>query len=154
MIWFGAGYINAHPERYGMRLEYSTPSRYFDALAELQRRNVHVWPLYTGDFLPYANNEDCYWNGYYSTRPALKADVRQTESLLAAAQTALSLYLLEASARTDTERMPSCQDHGSGLHDKLSALELARQHVALLQHHDGITVRCLLLIMRAPCSLF
>lgn len=91
------------------------------------------WPRYIGDFLPYANNEDCYWTGFYSTRPALKADLRATESLLRASQTAISLLLLE-----DADSRPKQQQQ---MKAQLVRLEAARQEVALLQHHDGITVR-------------
>jgi hypothetical protein len=133
-----------------MKLEYSTPSKYFDRIKSLAlARDNHregggsqppfEWPLYIGDFLPYANNEDCYWTGFYSTRPALKSHVRASESILASAQAALSALLFELNHEHKRTTLDSTFLTEVDAHIQL--LQTARESVALLQHHDGITVR-------------
>jgi hypothetical protein len=50
-------YINANQTAFGMRLEYSTPGRYLDAVYKQQL----VWGGKTDDFLPYASAPYTYW---------------------------------------------------------------------------------------------
>jgi hypothetical protein len=49
-------YINAN-KTFGMRLEYSTPGRYLDAVYKQQL----VWGGKTDDFFPYASAPYTYW---------------------------------------------------------------------------------------------
>lgn len=49
-------YVHAHPEL-GVRVQYSTLSRYFAAL----HRTEAEFPSYVGDFFPYADIESSYW---------------------------------------------------------------------------------------------
>jgi len=51
-----AEYINANPD-FGVNIQYSTLSRYFDALNKAQAE----FPSFFGDFFPYADNGDSYW---------------------------------------------------------------------------------------------
>lgn len=59
---------------------YSTPSCYLKALNDSQTK----WPVKTDDFFPYATDDHSYWTGYYSSRPALKRFVRETNGILQA----------------------------------------------------------------------
>jgi hypothetical protein len=43
-------YINSNPSRYGLKLFYSTPSIYVDAVYKAGL----TWDVRTGDFFPYA----------------------------------------------------------------------------------------------------
>jgi hypothetical protein len=55
---------------------YSTPSKYLDAVKEMELE------LKTDDFFPYADCPSCYWTGFYTSRPALKGYVRRNNNLL------------------------------------------------------------------------
>nr|CAD1820430.1 unnamed protein product [Ananas comosus var. bracteatus] len=47
---------------------YSTPSIYTDA----KHAANESWPIKTDDFFPYADDQNSYWTGYFTSRPALK----------------------------------------------------------------------------------
>lgn len=43
-------------------MKYSTLSTYFDDLKDYINKNTGIqFPVYHGDFFPYADNEDSYW---------------------------------------------------------------------------------------------
>ncbi|KAI3665362.1 hypothetical protein L6452_43986 [Arctium lappa] len=93
---------------------YSTPSIYTDAkLAS----NVS-WPLKTDDYFPYADGEDAYWTGYFTSRPALKGYIRS-----------LSGYYLAA---RQLEYLAGRQTKDPGTSSLGDALGIA-------QHHDAVT---------------
>lgn len=65
-------YMNKkYPNEY--RFEYSTPSKYVDALKEL---NVK-WPTKNDDMFPYSDGPDAYWTGYFSSRANSKQFIRR-----------------------------------------------------------------------------
>jgi hypothetical protein len=74
-----------------MKINYSTPERYFDAVHEFAVQEQTKFPLYVGDFFPYADNEDSYWTGYYTTKPKIKWESRHTDGVLRAAEIAYAL---------------------------------------------------------------
>eukprot|EP01018_Ginkgo_biloba_P017376 Gb_01737 [translate_table: standard] len=51
---------------------YSTPSIYTDAIHAVNE----AWPVKVDDFFPYADSENAYWTGYFTSRPAVKGYVR------------------------------------------------------------------------------
>lgn len=58
-------YFNNHTGAdYNIELMYSTPSMYIDALAN---DSVEFVTKYD-DMFPYADSEDSYWTGYFSSR--------------------------------------------------------------------------------------
>ena len=59
-----------------MNVFYSTPSNYVD---EVKYIGID---LKTDDFFPYADCPDCYWTGYFTSRPALKGYIRRSNNLL------------------------------------------------------------------------
>jgi lysosomal alpha-mannosidase len=59
---------------------YSTTACY---LYSLYMANVS-WPTKNDDFFPYANKPHTFWTGYFTSRPALKKYVRQTNNFLQA----------------------------------------------------------------------
>lgn len=125
--------INSNPAQYGMKIQYSTLSDYFAAVAASGVK----FPLVAGgDFFPYADNEDSYWTGYYTTRPLLKAKSRKLNHILRACEGLLVLVRSSPHSNLDTER------HTLPLQfweDQLKAIEGARMETALFLHHDAIT---------------
>ncbi|KAG5454581.1 Lysosomal alpha-mannosidase [Clonorchis sinensis] len=100
-----------------MNLFYSTPACYtlavnreFEKLGELTRR--------FDDFFPYADRASNYWVGFYTSRPAFKAYVRQGSALLTAVEQLNVLLLGNA---------------------KSTPIDYLRRELSILQHHDAIT---------------
>ena len=69
-------HIQQHSAQLGnVWVRFSTLSEYFQAAAADGQ-----FPSLQGDFMPYADNEQSYWTGYYTTRPLLK-DKSRTSAL-------------------------------------------------------------------------
>lgn len=107
------------------KIMYSTLSEYFSAV-----RNTKgiAYPSFTGDFFPYADNEQSYWTGYFTTRPLLKQASREIEATKRAAEVIYSL----ARARFQRSQVFPWDD-------SFALLEHAREESALFLHHDAIT---------------
>ncbi|KAF0765979.1 hypothetical protein AaE_002952, partial [Aphanomyces astaci] len=60
---------------------YSTLGNYTDV--KLQDKSLQ-WTTKTDDFFPYADRANGYWNGYFTSRPALKRYIRVANSALQA----------------------------------------------------------------------
>lgn len=65
---------------------YSTPSRYVKALES--ENNEVKWPIRKDDFFPFADDQDAYWSGFFTTRPILKKFEREVSGMMHS-----SLYL-------------------------------------------------------------
>ena len=140
-----------HPGKQ-IRVIFSTPSRYF-AAAYFERAALPTIS-YSGDLLPYADDDHSYWTGFYGTRPGLKTALRRAEAALHAAN--WLFVLAHASAHhgvvrwlTSLEGMErhdehlhaafETERHDEHLHAAFETLTQCRRAVALLQHHDAIT---------------
>ncbi|CAN1342025.1 unnamed protein product [Linum perenne] len=55
---------------------YSTPSIYTDA----KNAANQSWPLKTDDYFPYADRDNAYWTGYFTSRPGFKRFAETTVS--------------------------------------------------------------------------
>ncbi|KAL5581467.1 hypothetical protein UlMin_013909 [Ulmus minor] len=93
---------------------YSTPSIYTDAKYAANES----WPVKTNDFFPYADRENAYWTGYFTSRPAVKRYVR-----------IMSGYYLAA---RQLEFFKGRSKSGSNTDSLADALAIA-------QHHDAVT---------------
>ncbi|EXB62836.1 Lysosomal alpha-mannosidase [Morus notabilis] len=92
---------------------YSTPSIYTDA----KYATNQSWPIKTDDFFPYADRENAYWTGYFTSRPALKRYIRVLSGYYMAARQLEFFKGRSKSTNTDS------------LGDAL----------AIVQHHDAVT---------------
>jgi alpha-mannosidase II len=109
----------------GVKVQFGTLSDYFSAVAaDIEQNNIE-FPVYNRDFFPYADNEDSYWTGYYTTRPTLKSVSRELTSLLRTSQLFFSFTRDHLRPRTS-----------NALFDKL---DIARSNAGLFLHHDAIT---------------
>jgi len=71
-------YINNNKELYNMKIIYSTPEDYIYTLS----KKGMTWPNNDFDFFPYADNQDGYWTGYFTSRVELKRIVRESGKFL------------------------------------------------------------------------
>lgn len=103
---------------------YSTPERYFKAAKEeLKKKNVELLK-YTLDFYPLKTN--CFWTGYFSSRPFLKGYIRKASNVFYAMSKYYSINKLLDGNSNDYK-------------DVINKLNNLREGVGLSQHHDAIT---------------
>uniref|UniRef100_A0A4W3IL70 Alpha-mannosidase n=1 Tax=Callorhinchus milii TaxID=7868 RepID=A0A4W3IL70_CALMI len=126
-------YMNSHPELH-VQVQFGTLSEYFDAVYKKNAVSPGSrpvgYPVLSGDFFAYADREDHYWSGYFTSRPFYKNLDRELESHLRAAEILYSLALSLARRSGADGRYP-VSDY--------SFLVEARQNLGLFQHHDAIT---------------
>jgi len=113
----------------GIKLVYSTPSRYFEKVFE----QVNEWPLYENqDFFPYADGDYAYWTGYFTSRPYLKGFIRDAGNYLVT----VSKELFEVIA---TSKKSKSYEGLKGMIDSnIERLFSLREYLAICQHHDAV----------------
>lgn len=111
-------YINSEA---GLNVEarFATLQDYFDSVA--REKPNKEFPSFSGDFFTYADKDDNYWSGYYTSRPYHKRFDRVLMGYLRSAEMLHSWQVWEKEANME-ER-----------------LEGARRALAIFQHHDGVT---------------
>lgn len=121
-------YMNNNP---GLNVEakFGTLSDYFDALRE--EKTLEDFPTLTGDFFTYADRDDHYWSGYYTSRPFYKRMERVLLSYVRSADIILTLAF-----GSDREGAKLVLSEEAGL---VKMMKDARENLAVFQHHDGIT---------------
>eukprot|EP00117_Sycon_ciliatum_P036568 scpid27181/ scgid4437/ Lysosomal alpha-mannosidase; Alpha-D-mannoside mannohydrolase; Alpha-mannosidase A; Alpha-mannosidase 60 kDa subunit; Alpha-mannosidase 58 kDa subunit len=114
--------VNGNPAL-NATVRYGTFGSYVAAINALNL----TWPVYTGDFFPYASNYGQYWTGYYTSRPLLKGYVRSRAALMRSVE-----LLLYAAAKSPI---------ASPLDEKsiMDELGLLRRAMGVTQHHDGVS---------------
>uniref|UniRef100_K7FPL6 Alpha-mannosidase n=1 Tax=Pelodiscus sinensis TaxID=13735 RepID=K7FPL6_PELSI len=117
-------YINKHADQFGVTVQYSTVSDYFQAV---YNRNL-TWDIRNDrDFLPYSTEPFQAWTGFYTSRSVLKGIARRASSLLYAGESFFTQYV---------------RKYPTGSLCKFWALQQLRSlrwAVSEVQHHDGIT---------------
>ncbi|KAM6583976.1 hypothetical protein CsatB_010978 [Cannabis sativa] len=93
---------------------YSTPSIYTDA----KHAADEYWPLKSEDYFPYADKQNAYWTGYFTSRPALKGYVRVTSAYYLAARQ-LEFFRGRSKAGPNTDYLADA--------------------LAIAQHHDAVS---------------
>ncbi|CAH8588328.1 unnamed protein product [Dicrocoelium dendriticum] len=110
-----------------VNLLYSTPQCYTKAV-NIAFQQMRAIDLRRGDFFPYASGPNSYWTGYYSSRPALKAYVRQTSTLLTMCEQ-IHLFANRILSSSNREWMDAQEEYVDSL----------RRAMGVLQHHDAVT---------------
>ncbi|KAM8861457.1 alpha-mannosidase 2x isoform 2-T2 [Synchiropus picturatus] len=126
-------YMNSHPDMH-VQAQFGTLTDYFNALYKAngvaQGSKPADFPVLSGDFFSYADREDHYWTGFFTSRPFYKSLDRVLESHLRGAEILYSLAVSNARHVGMEGRYP-VSDYG--------LLVDARRSLALFQHHDAIT---------------
>ncbi len=85
-------YVNDPKNGHGIKLIYSTPTRYFDTIFS----QVDEWPIFKDhDFFPYADSAYSTWTGYFTSRPYLKGMVREAGNYIRAVTKRLFQLILK-----------------------------------------------------------
>ena len=81
----------------------STPSRFTDAL----KKEEVTWPVFEHDLFPYQEiKEKSFWTGFYSSRPALKKQVKDASAFFNAEQNVFARLLIDQSiSRKDVNKI-------------------------------------------------
>uniref|UniRef100_A0A671PT83 Alpha-mannosidase n=1 Tax=Sinocyclocheilus anshuiensis TaxID=1608454 RepID=A0A671PT83_9TELE len=126
-------YMNSHPEMH-VKAQFATLTDYFNAVYKANGvapgTRPPDYPVLSGDFFTYADREDHYWSGYYTSRPFYKNLDRVLESHLRGAEILYSLAVAHV-RRAGLEGRYPVSDY--------SLLTDARRNIGLFQHHDAIT---------------
>lgn len=120
-------YMNSHASL-NVHASFGTLADYFDALKKA--KDEKSFPSLSGDFFTYADKDDNYWSGYYTSRPFYKRMDRELSGLLRAADLLFTLSWRASEVNRDWLL------HASGC---MPALSEARASLSLFQHHDGVT---------------
>ncbi|XP_022651804.1 alpha-mannosidase 2x-like isoform X2 [Varroa jacobsoni] len=114
-------FINKN-ESLNANVQFGTLQDYFQSIENDMRSSAVTIPTLTGDFFTYADKNDEYWSGYYTSRPFYKFLDRRVESTLRTAEIVHSLA------------------KANGMNCRVTKmLDQARRGLSLFQHHDGIT---------------
>ena len=117
-------YLNSKSE-FNVDIRFGTLKEYFEAVIQNEKKfNVKI-PTFSGDFFTYADRQDHYWSGYFTSRPFSKRLNRLVEAYLRSAEISFSL-----------SKMVGDPNKVNEFYNKLIG---ARQNLGIFQHHDGIT---------------
>jgi len=112
-----------------------TLSQYFKAVRgesfERTGDETKLFPSLSGDFFTYADRDDHYWSGYFTSRPFWKSMDRILGHYLRGAEVAYSLAWAEMEY--------AGEDKKTAMDECMAKLLYARQMLGLFQHHDGVT---------------
>jgi len=118
-------YVRSKQSTYNVNVMYSLPSEYLKAIYP---QSV-TYPTKTDDFFPYADEDNAYWTGYFTSRVAVKGLVRKSGRFLQAIR---RLATQVAWDQTSTFVKNSFAQVDKAIY----ALEEA---MAIAQHHDAVT---------------
>ncbi|XP_015928617.1 alpha-mannosidase 2 isoform X2 [Parasteatoda tepidariorum] len=128
-------YINSR-EDWHAELKFGTLEDYFSALREdsgTDHRNMPSnFPSLTGDFFTYADRDDHYWSGYFTSRPFYKNMDRSLEAHLRGAEILFSIMMAKIEKQTISSILPY-------IAMLMGDLISSRRTLSLFQHHDAIT---------------
>ncbi|XP_034752948.1 alpha-mannosidase 2 [Etheostoma cragini] len=126
-------YFDQHPELH-VKARFGTLSDYFSALTRRVASGPSL-PTVRGDFFTYADRDDHYWSGYFTSRPFYKRLDRRLEATLRATEILFSLTLAEMRRFHGDGRLAA--DFPAREH--FGRLTAGRRSLALFQHHDAVT---------------
>ncbi|GMT09292.1 hypothetical protein PFISCL1PPCAC_589, partial [Pristionchus fissidentatus] len=119
-------YMNDQKE-WNVKARFGTLSDYFSIQEKHAAEQKIEMAVLSGDFFTYADRDDHYWSGYFTSRPFYKQLDRVLQHHLRAAE-----MLFTLSRMTGGESGPASDE-------SFEKLVRARRAHALFQHHDGVT---------------
>ncbi|KAI1714924.1 alpha mannosidase middle domain-containing protein [Ditylenchus destructor] len=125
-------YMNAQ-EDWNIHARFGTLNDYFSLLERRldEDTNDHL-PTLSGDFFTYADRDDHYWSGYFTSRPFYKHMDRTLQHYLRSADILFTLASAHSSNKASTDKFSTATQ----MYDHLVE---ARRALSLFQHHDGVT---------------
>jgi len=119
-------YINANADQFHAHVRFANLSSYFESVrADLRRRSA--LPVVRGDFFTYADRDQDYWSGYFTSRPFYKRLGRLAEATVRAAEIVHSVtHALPELAAAEPASLRT-------------SLVSARRTMGIYQHHDAVT---------------
>lgn len=121
-------YMNSNL-KLNVQAQFGTLTDYFNEVRKSKK--LSEFPTLSGDFFTYADRDDHYWSGYYTSRPYYK---RMDRTLLAYIKAAESIHTLACiSNKPGAEWIAN---EATGIEKIITT---SRHALSLFQHHDGIT---------------
>lgn len=118
-------FINARLDLYpNVSIQSSTPSEY---LKVVRTSNVTL-PTKTDDFFPYADNNNSYWTGYFTSRTAIKCHVRNSGRYFQNVKRLVTQKLWTNTSQSLSQNVSKA----------IAALVQLDQTMGILQHHDAV----------------
>ncbi|EJW78180.1 hypothetical protein WUBG_10911 [Wuchereria bancrofti] len=118
-------YMNAQNE-WNVNARFGTVDDYFRLVHERLYEDNDNLPVLSGDFFTYADRNDHYWSGYYTSRPFHKRFDRVLQHYIRTAEILYSFMGIKGFKEGNALRL-------------FGLLVEARRWMNLFQHHDGIT---------------
>ncbi|EFC44042.1 predicted protein [Naegleria gruberi] len=127
-------YINENPQIYPYKVKFSTLGEFFkeskpkewkDHYAQLKNpKNLKFSPIFDREFMPYSDNDESFWTGFFTSYPILKQSIRKGEAQYRNVKTLLAL---------------SAPLRNYSIGEDLKILDELSVTIADLTHHDAIT---------------
>lgn len=111
-------------KEWNVHASFGTLADYFKLLDKDMKETNTKLPVLTGDFFTYADRDDHYWSGYFTSRPFYKQMDRVLQHYLRSAEIAFTMASMNGAKMGD---------------DLFADLVYARRALSLFQHHDGVT---------------
>jgi alpha-mannosidase II len=124
-------YMNERKD-WNVNVRFGTLREYFELAMKNNEKTDKKVETFSGDFFTYADRQDHYWSGYFTSRPFYKRLNRLVEYYLRSSEIIYSVVNLLQS-KIDNSKLLSASGN------LFQLLLTARRNLALFQHHDGIT---------------
>lgn len=118
-------YMNSRKD-WNVDIKFGTLKDYFELLKEKNLQKKSKVDTFSGDFFTYADRENHYWSGYYTSRPFTKRLDRVVEYYLRSAEIIFSLSNLFQ------QKSGKNFKNANALYKKMI---MARRDLGLFQHH-------------------
>jgi alpha-mannosidase II len=124
-------YMNSRKD-WNVNVRFGTLREYFELAMKNYEKIDKKVETFSGDFFTYADRQDHYWSGYFTSRAFYKRLDRLVEYYLRSSELVYSVVNLLQS-KVENSKLLSASGN------LFQLMLTARRNLALFQHHDGIT---------------